>query len=196
MDPNLRPTILKKVARATHGFVPTDLQALCTESALQLIAEMSTSGSSTIVSAATPTETINFSYFERALKTIRPSGMGEYQTKIPTVTFDQLYGIQEAITDLRISIIEPFNNPQKYIDLGILPPRGVIVHGPPGVGKTMLCCALAEELGINFMLVEVNISIVMGVYYDCISEYTTNYSGFADPVVTELADTIKSRGRV
>ncbi|KFH72317.1 hypothetical protein MVEG_02608 [Podila verticillata NRRL 6337] len=153
IDPTLRPIILKKVARATHGFVPTDLQALCTESALQLIAEMSTSGSN-IMTTTTPTATIDFSYFERALKTIRPSGMGEYQTKIPTVTFDQLYGIQEAITDLRISIIEPFNNPQKYIDLGISPPRGVIVHGPPGVGKTMLCCALAEELGINFMLVE------------------------------------------
>ncbi|KAF8933340.1 hypothetical protein BGZ52_008016, partial [Haplosporangium bisporale] len=153
IDPTLRPIILKKVARATHGFVPTDLQALCTESALQLIAEMSTSGSN-IMTTTTPTATIDFSYFERALKTIRPSGMGEYQTKIPTVTFDQLYGIQEAIADLRISIIEPFNNPQKYIDLGISPPRGVIVHGPPGVGKTMLCCALAEELGINFMLVE------------------------------------------
>ncbi|KAG0351575.1 hypothetical protein BG005_008934 [Podila minutissima] len=154
MDPTLRPIILKKVARATHGFVPTDLQALCTESALQLIAEMSTSGPNNIMSTATPTATIDFSYFERALKTIRPSGMGEYHTKIPTVTFDQLYGIQDAIMDLRISIIEPFNNPQKYIDLGISPPRGVIVHGPPGVGKTMLCCALAEELGINFMLVE------------------------------------------
>ncbi|OAQ36087.1 AAA-domain-containing protein [Linnemannia elongata AG-77] len=94
------------------------------------------------------------SYFDRALKTIRPSGMGEFLSKIPTVTFDDLYGIQDAIADLKVSIIEPFHNPGKYIDLGISPPRGVIVHGPPGVGKTMLCCALAEELGINFMLVE------------------------------------------
>ncbi|KAF9429780.1 hypothetical protein BGZ94_009548, partial [Podila epigama] len=155
MKPNERPDILKKVARVTHGFVPTDLQALCTESALQLISEMSPSTSSSRLTSGSPcTRSIDFSYFERALKTIRPSGMGEYQTKIPNVTFDALYGIQEAISDLRVSVIEPFNNPQKYIDLGISPPRGVIVHGPPGVGKTMLCCALAEELGINFMLVE------------------------------------------
>ena len=71
------------------------------------------------------------------------------------MTFKDLFGVQDAIADLKVSIIEPFHNPQKYLDLGISPPRGVLVHGPPGVGKTMLCCALAEELGINFMLVEV-----------------------------------------
>ncbi|KAF9298746.1 hypothetical protein BGZ88_004953 [Linnemannia elongata] len=107
-----------------------------------------------MMAAGQPTSVVDMSYFDRALKTIRPSGMGEFLSKIPTVTFDDLYGIQDAIADLKVSIIEPFHNPGKYIDLGISPPRGVIVHGPPGVGKTMLCCALAEELGINFMLVE------------------------------------------
>ena len=53
------------------------------------------------------------------------------------------------------SIIEPFNNPDEFIRLGILPPRGILIYGPPGVGKTMLCCAIAIETGINYMLVEV-----------------------------------------
>ncbi|KAF9089336.1 hypothetical protein BGX23_006756 [Mortierella sp. AD031] len=145
MDPSQREDILRKVAKVTHGFVPTDLQALCVECALTLISQMA---------AGQPTSVVDMSYFDRALKTIRPSGMGEFLSKIPTVTFNDLYGIQDAIADLKVSIIEPFHNPGKYIDLGISPPRGVIVHGPPGVGKTMLCCALAEELGINFMLVE------------------------------------------
>ncbi|KAF9350852.1 hypothetical protein BGX26_011019 [Mortierella sp. AD094] len=146
MDPQQRPEILQKVAKATHGFVPTDLQALCTECALILISKMA-------VGAASD-KMIDFSYFAQALKTIRPSGMGEFLSKIPTVTFNDLFGIQDAIADLKVSIIEPFHNPGKYIDMGIAPPRGLLVHGPPGVGKTMLCCALAEELGINFMLVE------------------------------------------
>ncbi|KAG9325936.1 hypothetical protein KVV02_005780 [Mortierella alpina] len=146
IDPKEKSAILRKVARATHGYVPTDLQALCTESAVALISQMA-SGQDSCAN-------IDFSYFEHALKTIRPSGMGEFQSKIPTVKFSDLYGIQDAIADLRVSIIEPFHHPEKYLDLGIAPPRGVIIHGPPGVGKTMLCCALAEELGINFMLVE------------------------------------------
>ncbi|KAF9155312.1 hypothetical protein BG015_010336 [Linnemannia schmuckeri] len=147
IDSSKREDILLKVAKVTHGFVPTDLQALCVECALALISQMA-AGQPTV------TPVVDISYFDRALKTIRPSGMGEFLSKIPTVTFSDLYGIQDAITDLKVSIIEPFHNPGKYIDLGISPPRGVIVHGPPGVGKTMLCCALAEELGINFMLVE------------------------------------------
>ncbi|KAF9928778.1 hypothetical protein FBU30_002098 [Linnemannia zychae] len=140
-----KETILHNVAKITHGFVPTDLQALCVECALALISQ-------TAVSHTTPL--VDMSYFDRALKTIRPSGMSEFLSKIPAVTFNDLYGINAAIADLKVSIIEPFHNPGKYISMGISPPRGVIVHGPPGVGKTMLCCALAEELGINFMLVE------------------------------------------
>lgn len=84
------------------------------------------------------------------------------------MTFKDLYGVQDAIADLKVSIIEPFHNPKKYLDLGISPPRGVLVHGPPGVGKTMLCCALAEELGINFMLVEVkNMALIDIVSEEC-----------------------------
>ncbi|GJJ73921.1 hypothetical protein EMPS_06279 [Entomortierella parvispora] len=145
LDMGQKADMLTRVARVTHGFVPTDLQALCTQAALQLISK---------IAAGHKDSMIDFSYFEQALKNIRPSGMGEFLSKIPTVTFNDLYGVQDAIADLKVSIIEPFHNPRKYLDLGISPPRGVLVHGPPGVGKTMLCCALAEELGINFMLVE------------------------------------------
>ncbi|KAF9181297.1 hypothetical protein BGZ50_005599 [Haplosporangium sp. Z 11] len=145
IDPQQRLEILRKVAKVTHGYVPTDLQSLCTESAVALISRMAEGQKEAV---------IDFSFFEQALKTIRPSGMGEFQTKIPAVTFKDLFGIEDAIADLKVSIIDPFHNPGKYLDLGIAPPRGIIIHGPPGVGKTMLCCALAEELGINFMLVE------------------------------------------
>lgn len=56
-------------------------------------------------------------------------------------------------------MIHPFHHPESYSSLGISPPRGILVYGPPGVGKTMLCSALAYEAGVNFMFVEVSLYI-------------------------------------
>ncbi|KAI7863960.1 P-loop containing nucleoside triphosphate hydrolase protein, partial [Spinellus fusiger] len=73
---------------------------------------------------------------------------------IPHVTFEDLYGIDSIIEDIKTSLLHPFHHPEEYIALSIAPPRGILLHGPPGVGKTMLCCALASEAGVNFILVE------------------------------------------
>ncbi|KAF9581995.1 hypothetical protein BGW38_000798 [Lunasporangiospora selenospora] len=146
--PDQRLEILRRVAKAAHGYVPADLIALCTECALELISLNAKEGH------GSENKFINYTNFERALKVIRPSGMGEFHTKIPSIRFNDLYGIDSAISDLRVAVIEPFENQAKYIEIGITPPRGILVHGPPGVGKTALCCALAQEMGVNFMLVE------------------------------------------
>ncbi|CAO3689833.1 unnamed protein product [Umbelopsis ramanniana] len=140
--------IIHLVAKVTHGFVPADLQNLCRQVVLSLVKREAELGNSGKVVPATLND------FEAALAYIKPSNFNEYQTKLPDVRFKDLYGIDNAINDLKVSVIEPFRDRQKYIQLGINPPRGVLIHGPPGVGKTMLCCALGAELGINFMLVE------------------------------------------
>ncbi|RUP06373.1 P-loop containing nucleoside triphosphate hydrolase protein [Jimgerdemannia flammicorona] len=93
-------------------------------------------------------------HFNRALIIVRPSNFHEFQTKIPNVRFSELFGIDDIIEEIKTSVIYPFHHPQDFVRLGIAPPRGILVYGPPGVGKTMLCCALAAEAGINFMLVE------------------------------------------
>ncbi|PKC74289.1 P-loop containing nucleoside triphosphate hydrolase protein, partial [Rhizophagus irregularis] len=93
-------------------------------------------------------------HFENALKGIKPSNLNEYQTKISDIKFSDIFGIDNIIEDLKLTIIEPFNNPQEFSQFGISPPKGILIYGPPGVGKTMLCCAIAAEIGINFMLVE------------------------------------------
>ena len=67
-----------------------------------------------------------------------------------------MFGVESIIQELKTSVIYPFHHPEKYSALGIAPPRGIMVYGPPGVGKSMLCCALASETGVNFMFVEVN----------------------------------------
>ncbi|ORE09295.1 P-loop containing nucleoside triphosphate hydrolase protein [Rhizopus microsporus var. microsporus] len=90
----------------------------------------------------------------QALTVIRPSSLNEFGSRVPLVTFSDLYGLNDVIQELKACVIEPFHHPERYIQLGIMPPKGILLHGPTGVGKTMLCSALASEAGVNFMLVE------------------------------------------
>ncbi|KAL1918848.1 uncharacterized protein VTP21DRAFT_2870 [Calcarisporiella thermophila] len=135
-----REGILQAVSKRTHGFVPTDLQNLCTQVALSLISSHKS--------------TIAYSDFDNALQSIRPSALSEFHVPIPPVRFKNLYGVKSIIEDLQASVVRPFEHPEHFLSMGIAPPRGVLVYGPPGVGKTMLCCALAAETGLNFMHVE------------------------------------------
>ncbi|GBC24540.2 uncharacterized protein OCT59_009175 [Rhizophagus irregularis] len=144
--------ILKKISQITHGFVATDLQNLCTKVAMELIQKISNEKVDENREPIPIFATLN--HFENALKGIKPSNLNEYQTKISDIKFSDIFGIDNIIEDLKLTIIEPFNNPQEFSQFGISPPKGILIYGPPGVGKTMLCCAIAAEIGINFMLVE------------------------------------------
>ncbi|KAI8878413.1 AAA-domain-containing protein [Backusella circina FSU 941] len=135
-----RENILFNISRVTHGFVPTDLQNLCAQVVLLLVNENS--------------EWVQYDHFERALSNIKPSNLNEFASKIPNIRFSDIYGINDVIEEIKTSVIQPFKQPEKYIELGISPPKGILIYGPTGVGKTMLCSALASEAGVNFMLVE------------------------------------------
>ncbi|RKP06983.1 P-loop containing nucleoside triphosphate hydrolase protein, partial [Thamnocephalis sphaerospora] len=93
-------------------------------------------------------------HFEHALSVVRPSDLSGMLTKLPDTTFSDLFGMDAIIAELRATVMQPFRNPERYVQLGIDPPRGLLVHGPPGVGKTALCCALARETGVNFVWVQ------------------------------------------
>ncbi|RHZ89456.1 hypothetical protein Glove_14g25 [Diversispora epigaea] len=142
-----RDYILEKISKMTHGFVSTDLQYLCTQSIMQLIHHHHQSHHDR-------KNHITLDHFEKALQFVKPSNLNEFQIKTPDILFSDIYGIDEIIEDLKLTIIEPFNNPQEFIEFGISPPRGILIYGPSGVGKTMLCRAIAAETGLNFMFVE------------------------------------------
>ncbi|KAF7725351.1 hypothetical protein EC973_009691 [Apophysomyces ossiformis] len=145
-----RADIIERVSKVTHGFVPSDLQSLCAHIILQLVKEEK----NVAVTDLKKPILVHWYHFEHGLKTIRPSNLSEYATKIPSFTFSDIYGMENIIDEIKASVIHPFHHPEQYRRLGIAPPRGILLHGPPGVGKTMLCCALASEAGVNFMLVE------------------------------------------
>ncbi|KAI8371282.1 P-loop containing nucleoside triphosphate hydrolase protein [Choanephora cucurbitarum] len=128
------------MSKRTHGFVPSDLQSLSSQAILLLIKQKS--------------ECITLSHFQSALTVVKPSNLNEFASKIPDVLFNDIFGMDDIIQEIKTSVIQPFQHPERYIELGISPPKGILIHGPTGVGKTMLCSALASEAGVNFMLVE------------------------------------------
>ncbi|KAI8340216.1 P-loop containing nucleoside triphosphate hydrolase protein [Chlamydoabsidia padenii] len=136
-------TLLTSMAQRTHGFVPSDLSSLCSQLVLQLVKE------ETIHQDKKPVLTPE--HIEKALSIVHPSNMNAFTSQIPSIRFADLYGIDDVIDDIKTSVIYPFHHPEKYLDLGIAPPRGILFHGPPGTGKTMLCSALASEAGVNFI---------------------------------------------
>ncbi|CAO3645125.1 unnamed protein product [Cunninghamella blakesleeana] len=142
-----KESLLKRLAKKTHGFVPSDLQSLCSQIILQLVNEQRLDIDLKHIN-------ITWNHIEKALKVVHPSDMNAFTSNIPSIQFSDIFGIDPVIEDIKTSVIQPFQQPECYIKLGITPPRGILLYGPTGTGKTMICNALASEVDINYIFVD------------------------------------------
>lgn len=92
--------------------------------------------------------------FEEALKLVQPSAKREGFVTVPDVTWDDVGALTSIREALQIAILAPVRHRDKYEALGLLTPTGILLHGPPGCGKTLLAKAIANESGINFISVK------------------------------------------
>ncbi|QLG63137.1 proteasome-activating nucleotidase Pan1 [Halorarum salinum] len=69
----------------------------------------------------------------------------------PDVTYEDIGGLEEQMNEVRETVEMPLENPEMFTDVGIQPPSGVLLHGPPGTGKTMLAKAVANETDATFI---------------------------------------------
>jgi SpoVK/Ycf46/Vps4 family AAA+-type ATPase len=69
------------------------------------------------------------------------------------ISFENLYGIKEIIERLQYLVVKPFNEIGKYQDCGISPPKGLLIYGGSGCGKTALASALVKETGLSCVFV-------------------------------------------
>jgi transitional endoplasmic reticulum ATPase len=92
--------------------------------------------------------------FREALCEVAPSGLREVSVEVPNVRWDDVGGLDSVKTALREAIAWPLSQPALFERIGLQPPRGILLYGPPGNGKTLLVKALASQSAINFISIK------------------------------------------
>ncbi|MEU5963074.1 AAA family ATPase [Micromonospora parva] len=135
---------LDDVAARTPGFVAADLAALVREAGVRAALRQK--------SAETPT--VSMADFTAAREVVRPTTMASSTLDLASVTLDDVGGLDEVKQTLTESVLWPLTYPDTFARLGVQPPRGVLLYGPPGCGKTYLVTALAGSGRANVLSVK------------------------------------------
>ena len=147
---------LDRVAAVSHGYVGADLEYLCKEAAMKclrrLLPELN------LEDEKIPPETldkliVNNSDFQRALIEVTASGMREVFIENPDVKWQDVGGLADVKRELQEAVEWPMKHPGLYDKLGHRMPRGILLHGDSGTGKTLLAKAVATESEANFVSV-------------------------------------------
>ncbi|MDO9327050.1 MAG: CDC48 family AAA ATPase, partial [Methanoregula sp.] len=145
---------LEVLAQQTHGFVGADLAALAREAAIRALRRYLPDldlDAEEIPQDILDTLKVYSSDFRSAQRDVGPSAMREVMLEVSHVKWQNVGGLESAKVEVREAIELPLTDRQKFEDLGIVPPRGILLYGPPGTGKTLIAKAVASESGANFI---------------------------------------------
>jgi transitional endoplasmic reticulum ATPase len=145
-----------KIAAVTHGFVGADLEYLCKEAAMKCLRRVLPELN--LEDEKLSPEVLNKlivtrSDFENAIKEVMPSAMREVYLETPDIPWSAIGGLEEVKRELQEAVEWPLRYPDLYAKLGHTMPKGVLMHGPSGTGKTLLAKAVATESEANFISV-------------------------------------------
>ncbi len=148
---------LEHLADVTHGFVGADLQALCREAAMSCLRRVMPGMDFTLTHI--PYEQIlklevMMDDFQSALAEVEPSALREVFVETPNVSWEDVGGLAAVKERLREAVEWPLKYGALFTQAGIAPPKGLLLAGPPGSGKTLVAKALATESGVNFISVK------------------------------------------
>src|ERR671932_826339 len=145
-----------RVAAVTHGFVGADLEYLCKEAAMKclrrLLPELNLEDEK-LAPEVLNKLIVTMSDFENAVKEVMPSAMREVYLESPDVPWTAIGGLEEVKRELQEAVEWPLRYPELYTKLGHSMPKGLLMHGPSGTGKTLLAKAVATESEANFISV-------------------------------------------
>jgi len=147
---------LKDLSAELHGYTGADIKSLCREAALKSIRrylpeiDLETEKIPSEVLQAMQIKLIDF---YDAMHEVVPTAMREFYVERPKVWWRDVGGLDDVKKSLTDNLVMAMKDPSKFTKMGIRPPRGALLYGPPGCGKTLLGRALATETGANMILV-------------------------------------------
>ena len=147
---------LKILSSELNGYTGADMKSLCREAAMRSIRrylpeiDLETEKIPTKVLQSMEVKLIDF---YDAMREVVPTAMREFYVERSKVYWDDVGGLDYAKKILEENLIIAMINPEKFSKMGIKPPKGALLYGPPGCGKTLLARALATESSGNMILV-------------------------------------------
>ena len=153
LDDNVQ---LDYIAKITHGFVGADLAALAREAAMKSLRRHlpEIDLGKPIPAEVLEKMRVTAQDFSDALREIEPSAMREVLVEMPAVRWDDIGDLEDVKKELREAIELPMEDPESFTRMGIRPPRGVLLFGAPGTGKTLIARAVANETRANFISIK------------------------------------------
>ena len=147
----------QKLADLTHAFTGADISELCKEAAMKALRRVLPEID--FNADYIPIEVLNklivtMNDFLDALRFVEPSAMREVLVQTPNIKWNDVGGLKEVKQTLREAIEWPLKYPKLFEEAGAKPPKGILLHGPPGSGKTLLAKAVANESGVNFISIK------------------------------------------
>jgi transitional endoplasmic reticulum ATPase len=145
------------LAEITHGFVGADLEALCREAAMICLRRLMPDidyGLATIPYEQLAQLEVHMDDFLGALREVEPSAIREVFVEVPVVRWEDVGGLQAVKERLQEAVEWPLKYGHLFKKAGIKPPKGILLSGPPGCGKTLIAKAIANESRVNFLSVK------------------------------------------
>ena len=147
---------LKNLSSELHGYTGADIKSLCREAAMKSIRRYLPEidlETEKISSAVLQSMEIKLVDFYDAMHEVVPTAMREFYVERPKVWWRDVGGLEEVKKSLTDNLITAIKEPSKFTKMGVKPPKGALIYGPPGCGKTLLARAVATETGANMILV-------------------------------------------
>ena len=145
------------VLENSYGFVGADLAALVREAAMKALRRYLPEidlEEDTIPPEVLEKMEVRMDDFRVAIREIEPSALREIYVEIPDVSWESVGGLTEIKDRLKESVEWPLTKPELFEHFGIKPPRGIVLFGAPGTGKTLLAKAIANEAKANFISIK------------------------------------------